>query len=267
MTKLRMVMVGVAAAVLAIAPATAAPRPARADRSARKDKAGAGARKVRATGGGRLPTEIPAVHIALESWPDTMAREVKPTEEQQGRLKEKVQAAQEALAAWDKQNKDKLAAAEEELDKARRAYKADEVTPALQKVKELKSAREKLQAEKEADILSVLTSDQRDRWEGCKLYLGLVAAFMQVDLTDAQRETLRLLADQAAAEIRKAETDDAKAAARKKLLDGAIAGVLTAPQRRQLAGEASPAAGKRDKAQRPGKARPARKARLDSTGR
>lgn len=240
MSRFAAVMSSVAMLILVCAPAMAGKaRPKtrqRAKPTKRATTAGPGtARKV------AMPTEIPPVQISLADWPATMAGQVELTEGQTERLKAKIAVAKEALAAYHKESDPKLTAAKGALDDARRAYNADEVTKAAQKVKELEAAGERFEAAQHAEVLSVLTSGQRDRWEGYRLYCGLLASFMEVDLTADQEKQMRALADQAAGEIAKTEGEETKAAVRKKLLQSVAAGVLTDGQKRMLGGE--PAAG------------------------
>jgi Spy/CpxP family protein refolding chaperone len=152
-----------------------------------------------------------------------MVSELKLDEAAVARLKEKVQAKDEALAAWDKENGEKLKAAQDAAKKAKEGTDKAAAKKAADEVKALTDARGKIQADGMVAIYAVLSPEQKTQWDGFVLYRTMSGRFKKAALTEDQQKTMRGLCAAAAKDIASV-TGDAKAAAKAK---GEVTGKLT----------------------------------------
>lgn len=223
------VLGGLAALMLAVSPAMAAGK--RAGKAAGDKvkpvvpKEGKGMRGA----GGAAVGEIPVDQLLT-----LMTKELKLSDADQAKVKEKVDALTAALATCDKENADKLAAAEADAKKARQAKDKAGAKTAMESIRSLQDARAKVKADKEGDLMSVLTADQKLAWEGYKLFYAASETFRQLALTDEQLTKLRSLCNDAAKQVVAAQDDATKAQLRSKLIADATAQVLTDDQRTKL---------------------------------
>jgi Spy/CpxP family protein refolding chaperone len=174
-----------------------------------------------------------------------MASECKLPQDQIATLKAKVQAKDEALAAWEKENGEKAKAIQEAAKKAREGNDKAASKKAADDLKALNEAKAKIQADGMVAIYAVLTPEQKQTWDGFVLYRSMMARFKKVNPTDEQQGKIRALCADAAKEIA-AVTGDEKAAAKAKntttakLVKTIEETVLTAAQREELAKKPAP---------------------------
>jgi Spy/CpxP family protein refolding chaperone len=243
MKRLGLVLGGLAALVLAGGVATAKPKakakPAArpAAKAAKPAKSGDGGKQAKK---GPIPDDIPAVHVALADLQPVLAAEVKLADDQKAKLNDKVASAQAALAKWDKDNAARRDAATAELEKTREGADVAAIDAAMFKVQAIRAEREKAEADQQNDVLAVLTPEQKNTWEGYRLYAGLLSIFGKFDLDLNQMDKVRGMGNAAAKELAGATDEAARADGRKKLMNAVIAEVLTERQRDQITGKGKP---------------------------
>jgi hypothetical protein len=197
--------------------------------------------------GGNQPTE---------GFLEQLVRECKLTSAQQADLKAKVKARDEALAAWDTANAEKVQAAEAAAKQARTDKDADARKKAAGETKALKTAREAAGAEATAAILSALTDEQKAAWAGWQLYQSIAGRYRRAELTEEQLAKVKFACAFAAKEAGEtdADADDKKA----KRAKGAITAklrwaidvlVLTEEQRKTVSQASGRGRGKKGKDQ------------------
>lgn len=262
MKRLGLVLGGLAVVVLAAGAAWGKPkaggkaRPAPRAKPARANKGGDSGKQARK---GPVPDDIPAVHVALNDLQPVLASEVKLTDEQKAKLAEKVASAQAALSKWDKDNAARRDAAVAELEKTREGSDPAAIDAAMFKVQAIRAEREKAEADQQAAVLAVLTGEQKNSWEGYKLYAGLLSVFGKFDLDLNQMDKVRAMSNAAAKDLAGATDEAARADGRKKLMTAVIAEVLSDRQRDQITGKGKPdKTAKADKPRKGGGARPAK---------
>lgn len=170
---------------------------------------------------------------------DALLRECKLTEQQQADVKGKMKAREEALAAWDKANADKLTAAEDAGKAARTGADADAKKKAAADLKALADDREKATAEADTAILGLLTPAQQATWAGYKLYQTVSARLRKANVTDEQTAKIKAACAEAAKELAANEGDDKKAKKERTDINGKLKWavevvILTPEQREQL---------------------------------
>lgn len=121
-----------------------------------------------------------------------MTRECKLTDEQVAKVSEKVEAEKEVLAAWDKADGAKLA------DLRRSLATAEDKAAVEKQIAELEAKRAEVKCKADADILAVLTPEQKTTWEGCTLCRDMMAKH-KVPMLQARK--CRMQCDDAAKEI------------------------------------------------------------------
>jgi RNA polymerase-binding transcription factor DksA len=180
-----------------------------------------------------------------------MTKELKLSDADAAKVKEKIDAMKAALDTWDKENADKLSAAQADMKKAREAKDKTAAKTAMEAMRTLTDARAKLKADKEGDLMSVLTADQKLAWEAYKLCYMVSETYRNAALTDDQLPQVKSLCADAAKQIVAAQDDAAKAQIRTNLLEDVKAKVLTDKQREGLTttggkeGKAAAGGGKR----------------------
>ncbi len=141
---------------------------------------------------------------------DQLVRECKLTEDQQAAVKEKIKARDEALAAWDRENAEKMQAAKDAAKEA--ASKGDDEAKkkAGADMKALRTARDEAGAETTKAILAVLTDEQKAVWKSYELYLATSSRYRKAGLTEDQQAKIRAVCAIVQKEIDEAG-DDSKA--------------------------------------------------------
>lgn len=191
------------------------------------------AREGRRRGRGRQPEEN-----LLEA----LTRECKLTDKQEAGIKAKIKARDDALAAWDKANGDKVEAASAAAKEARSGGDADKRKQTSAAVRALKTAREESAAEATAAVLTVLTDEQKLAWSGYQIYKSLAGRYRRAELTEQQQAKVKIACAFAARDIAAIDPNESKAKRMKtevtKKLQWAInVLVLTAEQRKTLASQ------------------------------
>jgi len=148
---------------------------------------------------------------AVQAEADQMAAECKLTADQQATVKEKVAAKIASLEAWLKVNGEKLKAAQDAAKAARSGTDDAAKKKAGADLKALDTDREAALAKADADILAVLTPDQKGDWDGHKLYLTTLGRYKKVNPTEEQTAKIKALCKAAAAELGTLKDDDKKA--------------------------------------------------------
>ena len=192
----------------------------------------AGTLSARERGGKKKSAQEPEV-----SQFDTMVKELKLSDPQQAQLKEKMKACEDALAAWNQANADKVKAAEEAGKKAKESKDAADRKQAGAMNKELQAARAAATADAAAAVMAILTPEQKAAWEGLQLYKTVITRYRAVDLTEDQQAKIKAACIAAAAELAASEGDE-KAAKKAKgsvndKLKWAIEVVILTPEQRQ----------------------------------
>jgi Spy/CpxP family protein refolding chaperone len=193
---------------------------------------------------------------AVEAEAVQMVAECKLTAEQQATLKEKVKAKTDALEEWLKANGEKLKAAQDAAKAARSGADAAAKKKAGDDLKALEAARDQALAQADTAVLAVLTAQQKEAWDGFKLYQTTIARYKKANLAEEQIAKIKAVCAAGAKELASVEGDDRKAKQAKsavplKLRFAIEEAILTAEQRATLpppkagpgkAGAAQPAA-------------------------
>jgi hypothetical protein len=132
----------------------------------------------------RLPADETAKQ-AVAADAAIMTAECKLTDDQQATLKDKVKAKQETIDAWYKTNADKLKAAEEAAKQAKTGDPAAKKKAGDDK-KALQADLAKASSQIDAEILAMLTADQKKTWEGALFCQTTLAKYKKVNLTEEQ---------------------------------------------------------------------------------
>jgi hypothetical protein len=106
-----------------------------------------------------------------------------------------------------------------------------------------------IETEHQAKILAVLTAEQRETWEGFRLWRDLMRRYRRAELSDEQKAQVRALADAAAKEFlavqgEEQEAHKAKEKIQKQLRQRVEAEVLTDEQKAKLSAPKAEAAEK-----------------------
>ncbi len=169
---------------------------------------------------------------------DLMVGECKLTDDQQTALKVKVKAKDDALAAWSKANAEKVKTAEDAVQAARSGGDADAKKKAGAAMRALNAERAAATADADAAMLTVLTAEQKAKWQAFLLYQNVMKRFRKVELTDEQTAKVKAACGAAWKELSAVEGDaDDKAAKKvKSAIDGklrwAIENVILTPEQR-----------------------------------
>lgn len=176
-----------------------------------------------------------------------MVRELKLTEAEQAKLKEKVDAKDAALATWDKANADKVKAAQDAAKKAKESTDKEAMKKTSEELKAITAERTKIQSDGMAAIYGAMTAEQRQTWEGFTLFRSMSARFRKADLTTEQDAKIRPLCDQAAKEILAVKGDEKTAQKTKSEIQAKLRKqiedtILTADQKAAMTRAAAPKA-------------------------
>ncbi|HUT35881.1 MAG TPA: Spy/CpxP family protein refolding chaperone [Planctomycetota bacterium] len=184
---------------------------------------------------------------------DLMVRELKLTEQQQADLKVKIKAREDAVAAWNTANAEKLKAAEDAAKAARTGADPAAKKQAAENLKALHAQCDEATAEASAAVLAVLTPEQKKAWEAFKLYETVAGRYKKLTLTEEQQAKIKAACAAAWKELEENQGDDKSAKkARTEInnkLRWAIEVVILTPEQREAvptkggrkAGAAAPA--------------------------
>jgi len=176
-----------------------------------------------------------------ESLLDQLVRECKLTAKQQADVKAKIKARDDALAAWDKANAEKVQAAETAAKDARAQNDAEARKKASGELRALRTAREESAAEATAAVLAVLTPEQKAAWNGYQLYQSIAARYRKADLTEEQLAKIKAACAVAAKELGEIDDADQKAKRAKRAvtdkLRWAIDVFVLTPEQREAVGK------------------------------
>ena len=190
-----------------------------------------------------------------ESLSDQLVRECKLTAKQQTDLKAKIKARDDALAAWDKANAEKVQAAETAAKDARAGGDADARKKASGEVRALKAAREESAAQATAAVFALLTPEQKAAWGGYQLYQTTVGRYRRAELTEEQLAKIKAACAVAAKDLGEIDEADSKAKRAKRAvtdkLRWAINVFVLTPEQRETVGK-RPARGGRQGQDQPG---------------
>lgn len=173
-----------------------------------------------------------------ESLLDQLVRECKLGEGQQADVRAKIKARDDVLAEWDRENAEKMQAAEAAAKDARSGNDADLKKSTSRELKELRAAREEAAADASAAVTAVLKPEQKAAWEGYLLYQSTIARYRRAELDEEQSKKIRAACTVAAEEIGEigedAKAGKAKRAITDKLRWAVDIFVLTSEQREAL---------------------------------
>ena len=138
----------------------------------------------------RLPADETAKQ-AVAADAAIITAECKLTDDQQATLKDKVKAKQETIDAWYKTNADKLKAAEEAAKQAKTGDPAAKKKAGDDK-KALQADLAKASSQIDAEILAILTADQKRTWEGALFCQTTLAKYKKTNLTEDQTAKVKV---------------------------------------------------------------------------
>lgn len=230
MKRLAWLCVGLAALVLATSPVlaadNAAEKPAKAEKPAGEKKAKPASDALRGEYG-------------------MMASECGLTDQQQADLKAKLNARQQAMEAWQKDNGDRANALKDALKKAREAADKDAAKKAQADLAALTTEREKVDADSMAAILAIMNDEQKAKWQAFQVYRSVMGRYKRVSPTDEQVAKMKEAAAAAAKELSAVTGTDKEARKAKgeietKLRNTVEQTILTAEQREALSKKPEP---------------------------
>lgn len=174
---------------------------------------------------------------------DLLVSECKLTQEQQTALAEKVKAKEAAVAAWNEANADKIKAAEDAASEARTSGDAEARKKAGAATRAIQTERAAAAAQADADILTVLTDDQKNVWAGYQLCQATLRRYQRLGLEEEQVAKVKAACAVAAKELTAVEGDDKDAKKERSAVDGklrwAIEAIILTPDQRQAMEAAS----------------------------
>lgn len=174
-----------------------------------------------------------------------MAKTLDMDAAQSAKLLEAVEARDKALKGWDNSDSGKKY---KECDAALKTARADKDKEKIKslgdQIKPLAKERSDLQEAQKANIMALLSPEQKAKWAGFTLYRTTVGKFKRVNPTDEQDKQIRQLCEAAAKGMPDPSDKKGHNEAMKKLTDEVEQKVLTAAQREELKKPAPPKAGK-----------------------
>lgn len=183
--------------------------------------------------GGRRAAKEPA-----PSECELMLAELQLNAEQQAQLKEKCKAKEDALAAWNAANADKLRAAEDAAKAAKTAADPAARKRANDDLKALHAERDRAAADAAAAVLAVLTPEQRAAWDAFKLYQTVIQRYRKAEPTGEQLAKIKAACRIACKELEAYQGDDKAAKKGRAETSGklywAIEAVILTPEQREL---------------------------------
>jgi len=173
-----------------------------------------------------------------ESLFDQLVRECKLTEKQQAGVKAKIKARDDALAAWDKANAEKVQAAEAAGKDARAKDDADAKKEASGALRALRTARAESAAEATAAVMNALTDEQKAAWGAYQLYKTTAGRYRRAELTEEQLAKIKAACAYASKELAESGDDNKKATrAITAKLRWAIDVLVLTPEQRETLGK------------------------------
>jgi Spy/CpxP family protein refolding chaperone len=164
-----------------------------------------------------------------------MAKVLEMDTTQTAKLTEAVEASQKALKAWDDSDSGKKYKEFEAALKKAKADKDKEKTTSLgDQIKPLAKERSDLQEAQKANIMALLTPEQKAKWAGFTVFRTVIGKYKRVDPTEDQDKQIRQLCEAAAKGMPDASDKKARGEAMKKLSEEIEQKVLTAAQREEL---------------------------------
>jgi Spy/CpxP family protein refolding chaperone len=164
-----------------------------------------------------------------------MAKVLEMDSTQTAKLTEAVEASQKALKAWDDSDSGKKYKEFEDALKKAKADKDKEKSKSLgDQMKPLAKERSDLQEAQKANIMALLSPEQKAKWAGFVVYRTVIGKYKRVDPTDDQDKQIRQLCEAAAKGMPDASDKKAHGEAIKKLTDEIEQKVLTDAQREEL---------------------------------
>ncbi|MBE3097619.1 MAG: hypothetical protein IMZ44_10910 [Planctomycetes bacterium] len=148
---------------------------------------------------------------AIEAEAALMIAECKLTAEQQATLKEKVKAKTDALEEWLKANGEKLKAAQDAAKAARSGTDAAAKKKAGDDLRALEAARDQALAQADTAVLAALTAEQKEAWDGFKLYQTTIARYKKANPSEEQIAKIKAVCAAGAKELASVQDDDKKA--------------------------------------------------------
>lgn len=174
-----------------------------------------------------------ATKPALRGAHAIMAKVCELSEEQAGRIAELMAARQKALKAWEEAHAEKNKAARDALKAARDAKDKDAAAKARDELSALRKARDEIVSKSQAEIMAVLTDEQKARWDRYHAVQAVKRRFRTVEFSDEQVKQIEALC--AKAEMPDASDRKARSAALDRLYAQVSKDVLTDSQRLDIA--------------------------------
>jgi Spy/CpxP family protein refolding chaperone len=183
-------------------------------------------------GGKSSPAAKPA---ALKGDYAIMAKVLEMDTIQTAKLTEAVEARDKALKAWDDSDSGKKFKEFSEALKKAKADKDKEKAKSLDdQMKPLTKERSDLQEAQRANIMAVLTPEQKAKWAGHSLYTVVMRKYKRTNPADEQEKQIRQLCEAAAKGMPDVTDKKGHGEAMRKLSDEIEQKVLTAAQREEL---------------------------------
>lgn len=164
-----------------------------------------------------------------------MAKVLNMDTDQQAKLMEIVEANGKAMKEWATgPSGQKLKELSEASREARKAKDREKMKQISQEMKPLAAERNKLQADRKASIMAILTDEQKAAWAGFVVYRNTMRRFKRCKLTEDQDKQVRDLCSAAAKTMPDSSDRKAYREAVNKLNGEVEEKVLTPEQREEL---------------------------------
>ena len=164
-----------------------------------------------------------------------MAKELSLDADQQAKLKAAVAKAEQARKEWQASPSGQKS---KELSEARKQAAKDKDKDKLKAIgaemKELQKQQAEIEDARRAEILAILTPEQKTQWAGFTLKRGVMGRYKRCELSDTQQASLSELCNTAAKDMPDRSDKKAYGAAMKKLGADIEEKILTPAQREQL---------------------------------
>jgi len=164
-----------------------------------------------------------------------MASVLKMDEAQTAKLAETVRKYQEAMKAWGSSpNGQKYKELSAAAKQARKDKDKEKMKSISEEMKSLRKEREELATAQKAEVLAILTDQQKAEWAGFSLYRSTVGRYKRLQLTEDQNKQIREICQATAKTLPDRSDRKAYYAARKELSQNIEEKVLTDAQREEL---------------------------------
>ena len=231
---------------------------AQEDTSSGRDEPAKKVKKERRQKKDKAP-KVKKAKVVKGEWVKTwapMAQKLDLIADQTATLKQKVEAKNAAIAEWNKANAEKLDAIKASMKDAKKNENTDEMKKLKGEMGELSKARKTIETDATAACMSVLTAEQKSKWEGIKFCGRVMGKYRKAGLDEAQQAKAEQLCLAAGAQLASADKKASKGVMTK--LDGDIKALLTDAQKEKLSARGK---GRSEKAPKVKKAPKARKNR------